>query len=72
MASCSSSGSSSSSCSNMGCRFCPRAGDKSAAADCVGAALPPTSAALPRVGVVAGVCYSVASGTSVEIGEVAT
>ena len=72
MASCSSSGSSSSSCSNMGCRFCPRAGVESVAADSVGAALPPSSAALPHSRVAAGVCYSVASGMSVEIGAAAT
>jgi hypothetical protein len=72
MASCSSSGSLSSSCSNMGCRFCPQARVKSAAADCVGATLLPSSAALPCSGVVTGVCYSVASGTSAEIGAAAT
>ena len=56
----------------MGCRFYPRAGVKSAAANCVGVALPPSSAALPRSGVVAGVCCSVASSTSAEIGAAAT
>ena len=65
MASCLSSGSSSSSCSNMGYRFCPRAGVESAAADCVGAAM-------PRSGVTADACCSVASGTSAEIGAAAT
>ena len=52
----------------MGCRFCPRAGVESAAADCVGAALPPSSVALSRSRVAADACCSVASGTSVEIG----
>ena len=56
----------------MGCRFCPRAGVESAVADYVGAALPPSSAALPCFEVAAVVCYSVASGTSVEIGAAAT
>ena len=56
----------------MGCRFCPRAGVESAAAGCVGAALPPSSVALPRSRVAAGVCYSVASSTSAEIGAAAT
>ena len=58
MASCSSSKSSSSSCSNMSCRFCPRASVESAAADYVGAALPPSSAALPRSRVVADLLLS--------------
>ena len=49
----------------MGCRFCLGAGVESTAANCVGAAL-------PHAGVVAGVCYSVASGTSTEIGAAAT
>ena len=49
----------------MGYRFCPQAGIESAAVNCVGAALPYT-------GVAAGVCYSVASGTSAEIGAAAT
>ena len=49
----------------MGCRFCPRARVESATVDCVGAAL-----SLSRVA--AGVCYSVASGTSAEIGAAAT
>ena len=49
----------------MGCRFCPLARVELATADCVGAALPYT-------GVAAGVCYSVASGTSAEIGVAAT
>ena len=48
MASYSSSGSSSSSFSNMGGRFYPRARVESAATDYVGAALPPSSVALPR------------------------
>ena len=72
MASYSSSRSSSSSCSNMGCRFCPRAGVESAAADYVGAALSPASAALPRSGVAVDACCSVALGTSAEIGAATT
>ena len=56
----------------MGYRFCPRAGVESAIADCVGVALPPSSAALLCFRVTAGVCYSVASGTSAEIGAAAT
>ena len=56
----------------MGCRFCPRARVESAAADYVGAALSPSSVALPCSRVAAGVCYSVASGTSTEIGAAAT
>ena len=56
----------------MGYRFCPQAGIESAAVNYVGAALPPSSAALPHTGVAAGVCYSVASGTSAEIGAAAT
>ena len=65
MASCSSFGSQSSSCLNMGCRFYPQARVKSAVAYCVGAALPPS-------GVAADACYSVASGMSAEIGAAAT
>ena len=72
MASYSSSGSSSSSFSNMGCRFCPQARVESAAADYVGAALLPSSVALPRSEVVVDACCSVASGTSAEIGAAAT
>ena len=56
----------------MGCRFCPRAGVESAAADYVGAALPPSSAALPCSGVAADAYCNVASGTSTEIGAAAT
>ena len=56
----------------MGCRLCPQARVESATADYVGAALPPSSVALPCSGVAAGVCYSVASGTLVEIGAAAT
>ena len=56
----------------MGCRFCPQARVESAAANYVGVALPPSSVALPRAGVAAGVCYSVASGTSAEIGVATT
>ena len=56
----------------MGCSSCPRARVKSAAADYVGAALSPSSVALPCSRVVAGVYCSVASGTSVEIGAAAT
>ena len=67
MASCSSFGSSSSSCSNMDCRFCPQAGVESAVVDYVGVALPPSRAALPCSRVAAGVCCSVALGTSAEI-----
>ena len=48
----------------MGCRSCPQVGVESAAADYVGAAL-------SRSGVTAGVCYSVALGTLVEIGAAA-
>ena len=72
MASCLSSGSSSSSCLNMGCRFCPRARVESAIADYVGAARLPSSVALPCSGVAAGVCCSVELGTLVEIGAAAT
>ena len=56
----------------MGCRSYPRAGVESVAADCVGAALPLSSVALPCSGVTAGVCCYLASGTSVEIGAAAT
>ena len=56
----------------MGCRFCPRTRVESAAADYVGAALPPSSVALPRSRVAVGVYCSVASSTSAEIGAVAT
>ena len=55
----------------MGCRSCPRAGVESAAPDCVGAALPLSSAAMSRAGVAAGVCYCLASGTSAKIGATA-
>ena len=56
----------------MGYRSCPRARFESAAADCVGAAKLPSSVALSHSRVAAGVCYSVASGTSAEIGVAAT
>ena len=56
----------------MGCRFCPRARVESATADCVGVALLPSSVALPRSGVAVGICCSIASGTSAEIGAAAT
>ena len=56
----------------MGYRSYPRARVESAAVDCVGAALPLSSMALPRVGVAAGVYCYLALGTSTEIGAAAT
>ena len=56
----------------MSCRFCPRAGVESAATDYIGVALPPSSVALLHSRVAADSCYSVTSGTLVEIGAAAT
>ena len=68
MASYSSSGSSSSSCSKIGCRSCPWTGVESAIVVKVGATFPLGGAALLRAGVVAGVYCCSASGMSVKIG----